>query len=203
MEIIAKYRFILNMDLQIMNNINQRGTGATDLEVLDVQIPNGELVNRETYALVDGMNVALARNNNRKARLGDILNVIYNLERSYDRIETYADASIRYRIDDIAAFDSLVRDGKIYLCPAGITADELIWQRAISLSRRGWETTIISNDMFPVKKYSAELTKIRNLTVSIIGESEIYLIERNIVLLNSRYKNSANNKGNSGRRIIY
>ena len=186
-----------------MNYINRRGTGATDLEVLDVKIPNGELINRETYALVDGMNVALARNNNRKARLGDILNVIYNLKRSYDRIETYADASIRYRIDDIAAFSSLVRDGKIYLCPAGITADELIWQRAISLSRRGWETTIISNDMFPVKKYSAELTKIRNLTVSIIGESEIYLIERNILLLRARYNNTTDNNRNNEKEVIH
>ena len=203
MEIIAKYRFILSIDLQTMKNINQRGMGVTGLEVLDVKIPNGELATRETYALVDGMNVALARNNNGKARLCDILNVTYNLERSYERIETYADASIRYRIDDITTFDSLVREGKIYLCPAGITADELIWQRAISLSKRGWGATIISNDMFPVKKYSPELTKIRNLTVSIIGESEIYLIERNIVLLNTRYRNSANNKRNNGKEIIH
>ena len=183
-----------------MANISHKGKEVTGIELLDVKIPNGESVNGETYALVDGMNVALARNNNGKARLGDILNVIHNLERSYDCIETYADASIRYRIDDIRTFDSLVREGKIYLCPAGITADELIWQRAISLSQRRWETTIISNDMFPVKKYSAELTKIRNLTVSIIGGNEIYLIERNIVLLNARYNNSANNKEEQWKR---
>lgn len=186
-----------------MGSINPSGMEVNDPEVLDVKIPNTELTNGETYVLVDGMNIALARNDNKKARLGDILNIIHKLEGSYDNIETYADSSIRYRIDDLRTFDSLVGEGKIYLCPAGITADELIWQRAISLSKRGQETTIVTNDMFPVKQYSAESKNIRNLTAAIIKGGDIYLIERNIVLLNAKHNNSANNKRNNGKEIIH
>lgn len=185
-----------------MGSISPSGMEVNDPEVLDVKIPNTELTNRETYVLVDGMNIALARNDNKKARLGDILNIIHKLEGSYDNIETYADASIRYRIDDLRTLDSLVGEGKIYLCPAGITADELIWQRAISLSKRGQETTIVTNDMFPVKQYSAESKNIRNLTAAIIKGGDIYLIERNIVLLNAKHNNSANKKRNNGKEII-
>ena len=190
------------MNVQIMSSINPRGMEVNGTEMLAVKIPETDLTNGETYALVDGMNVALARNDNGEARLGDILNIIHKLEEAYDNIETYADASIRYRIDDIRSLDSLVRDGKIYLCPAGITADELIWQRAVSLSIRGVETTIVTNDMFPVKRYSVETRNIRNLTAAIIKGSDIYLIERNIVLLNARYNRSAGNKRSNGREII-
>ena len=191
------------MNVQIMSSINPRGMEVNGTEMLAVKIPETDLTNGETYALVDGMNVALARNDNGEARLGDILNIIHKLEEAYDNIETYADASIRYRIDDIRTLDSLVREGKIYLCPAGITADELIWQRAVSLSIRGVETTIVTNDMFPVKRYSVETRNIRNLTAAIIKGSDIYLIERNIVLLNARYNRSAGNKRGNGREIIH
>ena len=190
------------MNVQIMSSINPRGMEVNGTEMLAVKIPKTDLTNGETYALVDGMNVALARNDNSEARLGDILNIIHKLEEAYDNIETYADASIRYRIDDIRTLDSLVREGKIYLCPAGITADELIWQRAVSLSIRGVETTIVTNDMFPVKRYSVETRNIRNLTAAIIKGSDIYLIERNIVLLNARYNRSDGNKRSNGREII-
>ena len=190
------------MNVQIMSSINPRGMEVNGTEMLAVKIPKTDLTNGETYALVDGMNVALARNDNGIARLGDILNIMHKLEGTYDNIETYADASIRYRIDDIRTLDSLVREGKIYLCPAGITADELIWQRAVSLSIRGVETTIVTNDMFPVKRYSVETRNIRNLTAAIIKGSDIYLIERNIVLLNARYNRSDGNKRSNGREII-
>ena len=186
-----------------MGCINSTGMEVSSLEVLDVKIPNSKSENLETYALVDGMNVALARNDNSKARLGDILNIIHKLEGSHDYIETYVDASIRHRIDDIRALDSLIREGKIYLCPAGITADELIWQRAVVLSKRGHESTIVTNDMFPVKKYSAESRNIRNLTVAIIKGGEIYLIERNILLLRARYNNTTDNNRNNEKEVIH
>ena len=191
------------MNVQIMSSINPRGMEVNDPEMLAVKIPKTDLTNGETYALVDGMNVALARNDNSEARLGDILNIIHKLEEAYDNIETYADASIRYRIDDIRTLDSLVREGKIYLCPAGITADELIWKRAVSLSIRGVETTIVTNDMFPVKRYSVETRNIRNLTAAIIKGGEIYLIERNILMLNARRDKSAHNNMNNGKKIIH
>ena len=186
-----------------MCSLSDMGREVTGLEVLDVKTHNSELANGGTYVLVDGMNVALARNDNKKARLGDIMNILHKLEGSYDNIETYVDASIRHRIDDIKGLDALIRAGKIYLCPAGITADELIWQRALSLSKRGHESTIVTNDMFPVKKYSTEFANIRNLTAAIIKGGDIYLIERNIGLLHSRYCNSVINKRNTGKEIIH
>lgn len=186
-----------------MGNIKSTEMDVSGLEVLDVKTPNSEVVNKETYALVDGMNMALARNDNRKARLEDILNIIHELEGSYDNVETYLDASIRHRIDNIIALDSLVKNGKMYLCPAGITADELIWKRAIRLSNIGHATTIVTNDMFPVKKYSMEYRNIRNLTAVIIRSGDIYLIERNISLLHARCNNSVDNMGHNGKKIIH
>ena len=117
-----------------MSNINSKR-----IEILDVKTPTGESGNLETYAIVDGMNVALARNDKHKARLGDILNMIHKLEETYDNIETYVDASIMYRIDNINNLRSLINKGKIYQCAAGITADEVIWQRAVDLSKKGYE----------------------------------------------------------------
>ena len=186
-----------------MDSINPRGVEVYSPEMLDVKIPKTDLTSGEKYALVDGMNVPLARSDNGIARLGDILNIMHKLEGTYDNIETYADASIRYRIDDIRTLDSLVREGKIYLCPAGITADELIWQRAVALTKRGHESTIVTNDMFPVKRYSVETRNIRNLTAAIIKGGEIYLIERNILMLNARRDKSAHNNMNNGKKIIH
>ena len=44
-----------------MSNINSKR-----IEILDVKTPTGESGNLETYAIVDGMNVALARNDKHK-----------------------------------------------------------------------------------------------------------------------------------------
>ncbi len=180
-----------------MSNINSKR-----IEILDVKTPTGESGNLETYAIVDGMNVALARNDKHKARLGDILNMIHKLEETYDNIETYVDASIMYRIDNINNLKSLINKGKIYQCAAGITADEVIWQRAVDLSKKGYKSTIITNDMFPVKKYSDESRNIRNLTAAIIKSGDIYLIERNISFLRARYKNFEDHKRENGNEII-
>lgn len=180
--------------MKIMNITNQNDIEISTPEKIDVRIPNTKLTKRDTYVLIDGMNVALSRNDNKKARLGDILKTINKLEGKYDNIETYVDASLRHRIDDLKSLDLLVRSGKIYLCPAGITADELIWQRALSLLEDGEETTIVTNDMFPVKGYSSETQRIRNLTVAIINGSNVYLIERDIALLHTKYKNSTKKK---------
>ena len=167
-----------------------------------MKTPTGESGNLETYAIVDGMNVALARNDKHKARLGDILNMIHKLEETYDNIETYVDASIMYLIDNKDNLKSLINKGTIYQCAAGITADEVIWQRAVDLSKKGYESIIITNDMFPVKKYSDESRNIRNLTAAIIKSGDIYLIERNISFLRARYKNFEDHKRDSGNEII-
>lgn len=138
------------------------------------------------YALVDGMNIAMLRKKDQKGRFIDILKVYYMLKEEYESVEIYVDASIRYRIDHKNNLEKLINDKTIFLCPAGITADELIWERSVSLISRGHEIAIITNDMFPAIRYSPEYNKLKNITVSILNDGEIYMIERNLDRLYQR-----------------
>jgi hypothetical protein len=128
-------------------------------------------------ALVDGLNVAFARNSN-KAIMADLLNTIRALEKEYQYVEVVVDASSRYRIDDRDVLDELVLEGKVILCPAGVEADELIWRRAISLNEERRQVVIVTNDMFPIRRNKRENRQISNIAVSIFPDGRIYLLPR-------------------------
>ncbi len=130
-----------------------------------------------SVVIVDGLNVAFARNSG-KARLSDLMNTVKLLEQTYSVVEVVVDASARHRIDDIDMLEELIKAGKIVLCPGGIEADELIWKRAISLIDAGREVTIITNDMFPIRRAEKESRKISNIAVSIFPDGSIYLLPR-------------------------
>ncbi len=102
------------------------------------------------YALIDGLNIALSRND-KIARLLDLLLVESKLKEQFDAVEIIIDASARYVIDDRTNFDMLVEKSRIIMGPAGIDCDDLIWARAKSLVAKGHKVTIVSNDMFPVR----------------------------------------------------
>lgn len=144
------------------------------------------------YAIIDALNGAYSRNDG-KARLSDLLSIAKLLNKEYDRIEIIADASARHKIDNKSEFERLVRAGKIQLCPAGVDGDDLIWMRAKSLSTKEHSVTIISNDMFPIRRAKGEHTSISNKVVSIFPDGEIYFIERSA----NRYE--ASNRSSRGQ----
>ena len=112
-------------------------------------------VNRETYAVIDGLNVAFSRNDG-VARLSDLIAVAKTISGKFSKYETIVDASARHRIDNKVELEHHIENGKITLCPAGIDGDDLIWSRAKSLYEKGFKVSIISNDMFPVRRRKEE-----------------------------------------------
>lgn len=133
------------------------------------------------YALIDGMNLALLRKERGKGKLENIVRVYDILRDTYDNVEIFVDASIRYRINDINELDRLIEEDIIFLCPAAITADEVIWKRAISLCSEKCAVTIVTNDLFPTRMHNSNFLKLKNITVSILPTDDIYLIERDLM----------------------
>ena len=100
------------------------------------------------------------------------------ISKDYFKYEIIADASARHRIDNRVEFERLVKNGKIVLSPAGIEADDLIWMRARSLYEMGYEVSIISNDMFPLRRSEEENIPILSVTVSRFNDGRIYFLTR-------------------------
>ena len=134
---------------------------------------------KKTYAVIDGLNVAFARNDG-VARLSDLVAISKHISNEYDKFDIIADASARHKIADQIGFDSFVKRGKIQLCPAGIDADDLIWMRVKSLCKKGYQVSIVSNDMFPVSRSKKEGICVASVVVSIFHDGDIYFITRNI-----------------------
>lgn len=161
---------------------------------ISIDIPNQNRINGR-YAIIDGMNIALSRKSKDRGILNNVLKVYKKMQELYDHVEIIADASIKHNIDDIQTLNQYEKKQKIFICPAGIIADDLIWQRALSIYSLCTEVTIVTNDKFPVTRYSTEYENIRNLTVSILNDDSIYLLERNILYLHSRDNGKIENIG--------
>jgi len=132
---------------------------------------------KETFAVIDGLNVAFSRNDG-TARLSDLLAIGKRISNEYDRFEILVDASARHKIDNKSEFERLIKRGKIVLCPAGIDGDDLIWLRAKSLFKKDYLVSIVSNDMFPVRRSVEENVPISSVVVSIFHDGEIYFLNR-------------------------
>lgn len=154
-------------------------------EMIYIAIPNKNEINGR-YAIIDGMNIALCRKNKDKGILNNLIRVYKKLQESYEHVEIIADASIKYKIDDVQTLTQYEKKQKIFICPSGIVADDLILHRAFSLYNLGVPVTIVTNDNFPVNRFSIQYENIRNLTVSILNDNSIYLLERDIRYLNNR-----------------
>ena len=163
-------------------------------EMIHIAIPNEDMINGN-YAIIDGMNIALSRKSKDKAILNNLMKVYKKLQESYDHVEIIADASIKYKVDDIQSLTQYEKKQKIFICPSGIIADDLILHRAFSLYNLGVPVTIVTNDNFPVNRFSIQYENIRNLTVSILNDNSIYLLERNIPYLNNRDKKTTGDIG--------
>jgi hypothetical protein len=135
------------------------------------------IVKSETYAVIDGLNMAFARNDG-IARLSDLFSIYKYASTRYDKIDIIIDASARYRIDDKTSLENLIRKRKIVLGPAGIDGDDLIWLRARSLYEKGNIVSIISNDMFPVRRSIQENIPVESIAISMFQDGEIYFLKR-------------------------
>ena len=161
-----------------MTQLNSTDSNKKELDTRDSTDITANAKGKLTrYALVDGLNVAFARNS-KKAIMADLLNTIGTLEKEYQCVEVVVDASSRYRIDDRDVLDELVLEGKIIQCPAGVEADELIWMRAIFLNEDKKQVVIVTNDMFPIRRNKRENRRISNVAVSIFPDGKIYLLPR-------------------------
>lgn len=132
-----------------------------------------------SVAIMDGLNVAYSRNDHH-ARLGDLVKIENVLNKHFDRVETFVDASGLYTIDNRKILEDMITKGKIVLCPARIRADDLIWTRGMSLANKGVKVWIVTNDMFPVNRSQGVSQRLRNLTVTMMRTGDVYLLEREI-----------------------
>ncbi len=132
---------------------------------------------KETYAIIDGLNGAFSRNDG-IARLSDLVAIGKRISSEYDRFEIVVDASARHRIDNKIEFERLIKKGKVILCPAGIDGDDLIWIRAKSLFEKGYQVSIVSNDMFPMRRSIEENISVASVVISIFPDGEIYFLSR-------------------------
>ncbi len=132
---------------------------------------------KKTYAVIDGLNGAFSRNDG-VARLSDLVAISKRISNEYDRYEIIVDASARHKIDNKTEFERLIKKGKVVLSPAGIDGDDLIWMRAKSLFKKGYLVSIVSNDMFPVRRSMEENISISSVVISIFYDGEIYFLKR-------------------------
>ena len=93
-------------------------------------------------AIIDGSNVAHSTEGD-VVRLENIRLVAAKLvEEGYEPV-IVADAALRHQIDDKAAFEQMVDDGRIRQAPAGTDADYFILSFAREL-----DAAVVSNDRF-------------------------------------------------------
>ena len=149
-----------------INNNNRGKDGRIEVLPVNYSIPTEKL--KESYALVDGMNISLIRKKNQRGRLEDILKVAEMIAESYDHVEIYIDASLRHRIDDLVALDKFIEDGTIFCCPAGITADSTRKGGNYKLQRgtfSKWVRFLIDNKLLE-EKYNEDNHKNKFLNIT-------------------------------------
>lgn len=132
---------------------------------------------KKTYAVIDGLNGAFSRNDG-IARLSNLIAISKRISNVYDFSEIIVDASSRHKIDNKSEFERLIKKGKVVLCPAGIDGDDLIWLRAKSLFEKGYLVSIVSNDMFPLRRSVEENIPIASVVISIFQDGDIYFLNR-------------------------
>jgi hypothetical protein len=93
-------------------------------------------------AIIDGSNVAHSTEGD-QARLGNIRIVSAKLAQEGYEPVVVVDAALRHQIDDSAAFEEMVEDGRIRQAPAGTDADYFILSFAREL-----DAIVVSNDRF-------------------------------------------------------
>jgi hypothetical protein len=121
-----------------------------------------------TIAIVDGSNVAHSSEGD-AARLFNIQLVCEKLvEEGYEPI-VVVDAALRHQIDDKAAYERLVDDGKLRQAPAGTDADYFILSFARELA-----ASIVSNDRFKDRLHSFPEARERVIRYMIVADEVVF-----------------------------
>lgn len=140
---------------------------------MDAQIDaaaHPERVMGEKPAVVDGSNVA--HFGDEQAFIENIALVCDKLiEQGWDPI-VIADAALRHQVDNVAAYERMVRDGTIVQAPAGTDADYFI----LSYARR-LHAHIVSNDRFRDREHAFPEARERIIRYMIV-DGEVVLEQR-------------------------
>jgi hypothetical protein len=122
--------------------------------------------------LVDASNVAHSTEGG-EARLRNIHLVQEKLREEGLEPIIVADAALRHQIDDKAAYERLIDDGKVHQAPAGTDADYFILSFAREMDAR-----ILTNDRF--RDRSRDFPRERNRVIRyMIVDGEVVLEQRN------------------------
>lgn len=122
--------------------------------------------------LVDASNVAHATEGG-EARLRNLLLVQEKLRETGLEPIVVADAALRHQIDDKAAYEKLIDDGKVHQAPAGTDADYFILSFAREMDAR-----ILTNDRFRDRAKDFPRERKRVIRFMIVGD-EVVLEQRN------------------------
>lgn len=121
--------------------------------------------------LVDASNVAHATEGG-EARLRNITLVQDKLREAGLEPIVVADAALRHQIDDKAAYEKLIDDGKVHQAPAGTDADYFILSFAREMDAR-----ILTNDRF--RDRAKDFPRERNRVIRfMIVDGEVVLEQR-------------------------
>lgn len=142
-------------------------------EIRDETQPHGDDTGgEESKVLVDASNVAHATEGG-EARLANIRLVQQKLEEEGLEAIIVADAALRHQIDDKAAYEQLIDDGKVHQAPAGTDADFFILSFARELN-----ASILTNDRY--RDRAEEFAEERDRIIRfMIVEGEVVLERRN------------------------
>lgn len=122
--------------------------------------------------LVDASNVAHSTEGG-EAKLRNIRIVEDKLREEGLQPIVVADAALRHQIDDKAAYEKLIDDGKVHQAPAGTDADYFILSFARELDAR-----ILTNDRF--RDRAKDFPRERNRVIRyMIVDGEVVLEQRN------------------------
>ena len=122
--------------------------------------------------LVDASNVAHSTEGG-EAKLRNIRLVEDKLREEGLEPIVVADAALRHQIDDKAAYEKLIDDGKVHQAPAGTDADYFILSFARELDAR-----ILTNDRF--RDRATDFPRERNRVIRyMIVDGEVVLEQRN------------------------
>lgn len=122
--------------------------------------------------LVDASNVAHSTEGG-EAKLSNIRLVEDKLREEGLEPIVVADAALRHQIDDKAAYEKLIDDGKVHQAPAGTDADYFILSFARELDAR-----ILTNDRF--RDRARDFPRERNRVIRyMIVDGEVVLEQRN------------------------
>ena len=150
-----------------MTSMDQNRSGDRDTDA-DAQAYDDDDSPR---VLVDASNVAHATEGG-EARLRNITLVQEKLREAGLEPIVVADAALRHQIDDKAAYERLIDDGKVHQAPAGTDADYFILSFAREMDAR-----ILTNDRF--RDRAKDFPRERNRVIRfMIVDGEVVLEQR-------------------------